>query len=114
MSYDELGRVSAEFMGFNVPCAEEMWKEVELVYMNCDIPKRNLAFAYWKHTGYYESLAKAVKDFIEARDSISMNDNAEATYPKAKKLFVSSSEVIRLMGMIDTLLTEYYKKNKKG
>lgn len=39
----------------------EYWKDIETVYMNTNLNKRQISWLYWVHTGLFESLVQVVR-----------------------------------------------------
>ena len=39
----------------------EFWNDIETVYMNTNLNKRQISWLYWMHTGLFESLVQVVR-----------------------------------------------------
>ena len=45
----------------------EFWNDIETVYMNTNLNKRQISWIYWMHTGLFESLVQVVN---AAKDNV--------------------------------------------
>lgn len=60
MTIEEFARISAERNWGGAP-GSEFWEDIQLVYLNTNLNKTQIAWLYWMHTGMFESLAATVK-----------------------------------------------------
>ena len=48
----------------------EMWRDIELVYMETNLGKIEVADCFWHHTGRWSSLVYVVKTAVESKERI--------------------------------------------
>lgn len=68
MEREEFAEISGRYGGGN--CGVEMWDEIESTYMASNLTKDELAFVYWNHTGIYEQIAAAAKEYAAAAKDV--------------------------------------------
>lgn len=80
MMKHEFDRIGRE-MGYGA-CADEMWDEIERVYMGAEkVEKEALCYAYWTGKGYHP-----LKDAVDALAAIAEDGEGKRAFDKVKRV----------------------------
>ena len=60
MNIEEFAAISRDLKIGDTP-GQEFWKDIELVYMNTDLTKDDVAVLHWMGTGYFEKMVDSIK-----------------------------------------------------
>lgn len=87
MMKHEFDRIGRE-MGYGA-CADEMWDEIERVYMGAEkVEKEALCYAYWTGKGYHP-----LKDALDALQSITEEGEGKRAFDKVKRVLCRYASV---------------------
>lgn len=82
--FDRIGRD----MGYGA-CADEMWDEIERVYMGAEkVSKEALCYAYWSGKGYY-----MLKDAVDALECVTDDGEGRRAFELVKRVLCRYASV---------------------